>query len=449
MFTVYLENVDIENNITSLQHLQLYRGGPTHDWDEEEEQEQRQGLEQAQGQGQGQGQGQALEQGQGQGLDQQPPSSRQGSGMGREGDDLCSTVGPRQDANQGPGLVQRSAQGPGLGQAQGLGLGPGLGQGPGQGQGEGEREMNSIHSRLSLMNEDSHHGARRMTTSSTHGPPGGTLIPRQITGQTTFDTILPGSNTSEKEGDNEGDHGGESGRGNSGENGGQNENNSSQPLPSSLPDVPPLQLAVPPPQLLVPPSRQDVPPLPLNAPPPHLDVPPVLRDAIGIALLPSTSHTGTPRSHLLTPHSAGGGAGDTGGGGGLPFPSPFPLLPLDNLPISLTPPQVSARGSDPSSVISPTNSCIVTPRFCLSPGLGSGEGPTLRKRKNVMMMTSTGAPALRILLTDDTQTILKVAGRLLRTNGHAGRQGLSLKYSMRFITLNHSIHPNTSTSIFS
>ena len=130
-----------------------------------------------------------------------------------------------------------------------------------------------------------------------------------------------------------------------------------------------------------------------------------------------------PRSRLFAPASGGGGAGGGGGGSVVSFSSPFPVLALGGLPTSPGPVLVSARGSTTASVISPTPSGkIYTPRIGLSPGFESGKGGSpIRKRSNTLMMTSTGAPAFRILLTDDTQTILKVAGRLLRTNGHAGK----------------------------
>jgi response regulator RpfG family c-di-GMP phosphodiesterase len=35
-----------------------------------------------------------------------------------------------------------------------------------------------------------------------------------------------------------------------------------------------------------------------------------------------------------------------------------------------------------------------------------------------ILMSSKGTSLVKILLTDDTQTILKVAGRMLKTNGH-------------------------------
>jgi PleD family two-component response regulator len=35
-----------------------------------------------------------------------------------------------------------------------------------------------------------------------------------------------------------------------------------------------------------------------------------------------------------------------------------------------------------------------------------------------ILMSSNGTPSVKILLTDDTQTILKVVGRMLKTNGH-------------------------------
>ena len=220
--------------------------------------------------------------------------------------------------------------------------------------------------------------------------------------------------------------------------GGEIENGDSPPLPASQLDVPPPQLAVPPPQLDAPiPLRIPLPPsaLAMLLSTPDMDIPPQLR-------IPSTNSASTNSG--------------SGGEGGLPpispFPSPFlgpsPILAitrpsaLDGV-VSPTPSgrfsgvQISARPSALDDVVSPTPSGrfsgIHTPRITTSgrhsprvgmspiPIPGEGSSP-IRKRSNAMMMiTSTGAPALRILLTDDTQTILKVAGRLLRTNGHAGK----------------------------
>ena len=204
--------------------------------------------------------------------------------------------------------------------------------------------------------------------------------------------------------------------------GGEIENGDSSPLPASQLDEPPPQLAVLPPQLDAPPPQLDAPiPLRIPLPPsalamllstPDMDIPPQLR-------IPSTNSASTNSG--------------SGGEGGLPPISPFPSPFLGPSPILAI-----TRPSALDGVVSPTPSGrfsgvhtprITTsgrhsPRVCMSPIPIPGEGSSspIRKRSNAMMMiTSTGAPALRILLTDDTQTILKVAGRLLRTNGHAGK----------------------------
>ena len=143
------ENSSVEN-FTSLQHLQLYRG-ITHDWNEVQGQEQEEE----------EGQEERKEQGKEQGLDQQPP---QGSGTGGEGEGLCAASG--HDAHQGQGL--------GLGQNE---------------EEDGEREVSGMQA--GMHDDDHNHDHLRVAPSPfSHDF---TSVSRQITGQSTFDTILPGA----------------------------------------------------------------------------------------------------------------------------------------------------------------------------------------------------------------------------------------------------------------
>ena len=174
------ENALVEN-FTSLQHLHLYRGGRTHDWDEEQGLVEGQGGQEGQGEWQEYGEEQEEEQGQvqEQGFHQQPQASTQQRsgivGEGEGGNGFCPTTDHSAHAGQGLGSVPTPVSG----------LEPSQ-RATGR---EGEREVNDVHGRI---HEDDLHDTLRM-----HDPHemNFTLIPRQITGQSTFDTILPGTAT--------------------------------------------------------------------------------------------------------------------------------------------------------------------------------------------------------------------------------------------------------------